>query len=460
LDGFVRGSQEKFSGEGRKQRGGGVSLKIDGGDFAMNMAKHFPKMLEMGQSYPPSRKLDFYTLIKEQFAQQGLREQVKPGMRIALGVGSRGITNLKEIVKATLSVLIEAGARPFIVPAMGSHGGATAEGQIQVLAEYGVTPESTGVPIEASMAVKKIGSAFDGVDVVFSVPAFEADGVVVLNRVKPHTDFRGTLGSGVQKMMVIGFGKQVGANNAHRAAAHMGYEVVLREIARVILGAAPIFCAIALVEDQNHQTAEIEVLRPENIVRGEGRLFKKAEGLLARLPFDEIDLLIIDRIGKDISGSGMDTNVIGRDIDGYKSTLHSPSRVTPRVSRIFVRDLTPASNGNGIGIGMADFTTARFVKALNLQYTYMNALTSLGMLGAKIPIYFDTDRDAIEAALASLAAPNPEKVRVVRIADTLNLERFQVSEGCVGATNGHPGVTTAGVARDMGFDAAANLLPW
>jgi len=426
----------------------------------MNMAKHFPKMLEMGQSYPPSRKLDFFTLIKEQFAQQGLREQVKPGMRIALGVGSRGITNLKEIVKATLSVLIEAGARPFIVPAMGSHGGATAEGQIQVLAEYGVTPESTGVPIEASMAVKKIGSAFDGVDVVFSVPAFEANGVVVLNRVKPHTDFRGTLGSGVQKMMVIGFGKQVGANNAHRAAAHMGYEVVLREIARVILGAAPIFCAIALVEDQNHQTAEIEVLRPENIVRGEGRLFKKAEGLLARLPFDEIDLLIIDRIGKDISGSGMDTNVIGRDIDGYKSTLHSPSRVTPRVSRIFVRDLTPASNGNGIGIGMADFTTARFVKALNLQYTYMNALTSLGMLGAKIPIYFDTDRDAIEAALASLAAPNPEKVRVVRIADTLNLERFQVSEGCVGATNGHPGVTTAGVARDMGFDAAANLLPW
>jgi hypothetical protein len=374
-------------------------------------------------------------------------------------VGSRGITNLKEIVKAALGVLTEAGARPFIVPAMGSHGGATAEGQIQVLAEYGVTPETMGVPIEASMAVKKIGTAFDVVDVVFSVPALEADGVVVLNRVKPHTDFRGTLGSGIQKMMVIGFGKQVGANNAHRAAAHMGYEVVLREIAQMILGAAPIFCAIALVEDQHHQTAEIEVLRPENIVREEGRLFKKAESLLARLPFDEIDLLIIDRIGKDISGSGMDTNVIGRDIDGYKSTLHSSNTVTPRVSRIFVRDLTPASNGNGIGIGMADFTTARFVKSLNLQYTYMNALTSLGMLGAKIPIYFDSDRDAIQAALASLAAPDPEKVRVVRIADTLNLERFQVSEACVGATNGHPGVTTAGAPRDMQFDSSANLLP-
>jgi hypothetical protein len=425
----------------------------------MDMSNHFPKMLEMGQSYPPSRKLDFPSLLAEQFTQQGLRGKITPGMRIALGVGSRGITNLKEIVKAALGVLSEAGARPFIVPAMGSHGGATAEGQLQVLAEYGVTPASMGVPIQAGMAVRKIGTAFDGADVVFSVPALEADGVVVLNRVKPHTDFRGTLGSGIQKMLVIGFGKQVGANNAHRAAAHLGYEVVLREFARTILGAAPIFCGIALVEDQHHQTAEIEVLRPENIVREEGRLFTKAQSMLARLPFDEIDLLVVDRIGKDISGSGMDTNVIGRDIIGYTSSLHPESPVTPRVSRIFVRDLTPASNGNGIGIGMADFTTARLVKALNLQYTYMNALTSLGLLPAKIPIYFDTDREAIQAALASLAAPDAEKLRVVRIADTLNLERFLVSESCVGATNGHAGVTTVGTARDMEFDAAANLLP-
>ena len=186
-----------------------------------------------------------------------------------------------------------------------------------MLASYGVTTESMGVPIEASMEVRKIGTAFDGLDVVFSVPAFAADGVVVLNRVKPHTDFRGTLGSGIQKMLVIGFGKQVGANNAHRAAAHLGYEVVLREFARTILGAAPIFCGIALVEDQHHQTAVIEVIPPENIVREESRLFQKAQSLLARLPFEEIDLLIIDRIGKDISGSGMDTNVIGRDITGY-----------------------------------------------------------------------------------------------------------------------------------------------
>jgi hypothetical protein len=424
----------------------------------MNQSNHFPKMLEMEQSYPPSQKLDFPKLIGEQFTQTGLREKIKPGMKIALGVGSRGITNLKEIVKATLGVLTEAGAHPFIVPAMGSHGGATPAGQIEMLASYGITAESMGVPIEASMEVRKIGTAFDGLDVVFSVPALAADGVVVLNRIKPHTDFRGTLGSGIQKMLVIGFGKQIGANNAHCAAAHFGYEVVLREFAKTILGAAPIFCGIALVEDQHHQTAVIEVIPPEKIVREENKLFLKSQSLLARLPFEEIDLLIIDRIGKDISGSGMDTNVIGRDITGYTSSLRSESPITPRVARIFVRDLTPASSGNGTGIGMADFTTARFVKALNLQYTYMNALTSLGVLAAKIPIYFDNDREAIQAALASLAEPNMEKLRVVRIADTLNLDRFLASESYAEAVDGSGGVTTDGRPRAMEFDAAGNLM--
>jgi hypothetical protein len=424
----------------------------------MNSANDFPKMIEMQQNYPPARKLDLSTLLAQQFQETGLRAKITPGMKIALGVGSRGITNLKEIVQATLTVLKEAGARPFIVPAMGSHGGATPQGQIDVLATYGVTAETMGVPIEASMEVRAIGKAFGELDVVFSVPALAADGVVILNRVKPHTDFRGTLGSGIQKMLVIGFGKQVGANNAHRAAAHRGYEVVLREFAKTILGAAPVFCGIGLVEDQHHQTAELQVIPAANIVAEEQKLFAKAEKLLARLPFDDIDLLIVDRLGKDISGSGMDTNVIGRDIAGYISSLHSDNPVTPRISRIFVRDITPASNGNGVGIGMADFTTARLVKNLNLQYLYMNSLTSLGLLPAKIPIYFENDREAIDAALASLAPSEPATPRVVRIADTLNVERFLASEACVRELNGHSGVQTVGSARAMEFDGAGNLL--
>jgi hypothetical protein len=425
----------------------------------MSLTNHFPKMLAMEQSYPPSPALDFPALLEQQFTQTGLRDQIKPGMRIALGVGSRGITNLKDIVQATLGVLTRAGARPFIIPAMGSHGGATSQGQLEMLAGYGVTPETMGVPIDASMEVKKIGTALDGLDVVFSAPALAADGIVVLNRIKPHTDFRGTLGSGIQKMLVIGFGKQVGAANTHRAAAHAGYEPVLRAFAKTILGSVPIFAAVALLEDQHHQTAVVEVIRPENIVRHEDLLFQKAQSLLARLPFEDIDLLIIDRMGKDISGSGMDTNVIGRDITGYLSSLHPDGPITPRVARIFVRDLTPASNGNGIGIGLADFTTARLVKALNLQYTYMNGLTSLGILPAKIPIYFENDREGIQASLASLAAADPGDLRVVRIADTLNLDRFLASEPCVRALNGDLGVKTTGTAREMDFDTAGNLLP-
>ena len=380
-------------------------------------------------------------------------------MKIAVGVGSRGIANLKEIVKATIDVLKSAGAQPFVIPAMGSHGGATPEGQTKVLAEFGITAESLGVPIEASMEVRKIGSVLDGWDVLFSVPALKADGVVAINRVKPHTDFRGPMGSGILKMLTIGFGKQAGANYAHRAVTHLGHEIVIREFSKVILGAVPVLCGVAIVEDQRHQTAEVEVLTPENIVSGEERLQEKARTLMARLPLDEIDLLIVDEIGKEISGAGMDPNVTGRDGSGYSDSLLVESKGKPHVYRILIRDLSVATNGNGIGIGMADFTTSRAVKALDLRYTYMNALTSIKLLSSKIPIHFDSDREAIEAALATLASTNPEKLRVMRIANTLNLERLLVSESCIGALAGGAEVTTMGTAQPMQFDESGNLPP-
>lgn len=419
-----------------------------------------PRMLEMRQSFPPSRRLDIPNVLQEQFAASGVLTKIAPGMKIAVGVGSRGITNLAEIVRAVLAVLTAAGARPFIVPAMGSHGGATAEGQKKVLAEYGVTAESMGVPVEASMEVQKIGTALDSRDVVFSTAALQADGIVAINRVKPHTDFRGNMGSGIQKMLTIGFGKQIGAANAHVAATHLGHERVFREFSRVILQQAPILCGVALVEDQHHQTAEIQVLAKENIPAGEEKLFSKAASLLARLPFDEIDLLIVDQLGKEISGSGMDTNVIGRDISGYSASLHAENgAIKPHIYRIFVRDLTHATNGNGSGIGLADFTTSRVVKALDLKYTYVNAMTSIGLLPAKIPIYFDNDREVLQQAIASLATSTPDKLRVVRIANTLNVDRFQASEACADLVRGRGDVTAAGPAAEMQFDSTGNLLP-
>ena len=422
------------------------------------MNEFIPKMIEVRQNYPASSQLDFSSLLERQFAQAGIGEKIRPGMKIAVGVGSRGISNLKEIVKATLQVLVGAGARPFVVPAMGSHGGATPEGQTKVLAEYGITAESLGVPIEASMEVRRIGTVFDGRDVLFSVPALEADGVVVINRIKPHTDFRGTLGSGILKMLTIGFGKQAGANSAHRAVTRQGYESVLREFSKVILDSVPVLCGVAIVEDQRHQPAAVEVLRPDEIVSAEERLLEKARGLMARLPLDEIDLLIVDEIGKEISGAGIDPNVTGREGSGYSDSLLAKNAWTPRIFRIFVRDLSAATNGNGVGIGMADFTTSRAVKALNLRYTYINALTSIKLLSSKIPIHFDTDRETIQAALATLATANLERLRVVRIANTLNLERLQVSECCVDALAGRPGIATIGTAQPMQFDEAGNLL--
>ncbi len=419
-----------------------------------------PKLIEITQSFPASPPLNFHSVLAEQFHREGLNSRISPGMRIAVGIGSRGIANLREIVQAALHVLAEAGARPFLVPAMGSHGGATPEGQVKVLADYGITEDSLGVPILADMDTEKIGSALGGRDVFFSVPALRADAVVAINRIKPHTDFRGTMGSGIQKMLVIGFGKQTGAAATHRAAAHFGYEATIRESARIILQNVPVFCGIAILEDQHHQTVELKVLRPDVIADEESPLLERARSLMPRLPLEEIDLLIVDQIGKEISGSGMDTNIIGRDITGYSTSLQNANGLVPHVSRIFVRDLSKATKGNGIGIGLADFTTDRAVKALDLASVYINATTSLGLNTAKIPIHFPTDREAIQQALSTLASPHPEKLRIVRIKDTLSLERMLVSECCSALLRPQSGISQVGPAREIQFDEAGNLLPF
>ncbi len=424
------------------------------------MEQYFPKMIEVRQNFPASRPLDLAAALKLQFDAVGVDRSLKPGMKIAVGVGSRGIANLKEVVSTTLAILRQAGTHPFIVPAMGSHGGATPEGQAGVLAVYGITPESMGVPFETSMEVRKIGSTAGGLDVVFSAAALAADGVVAINRVKPHTDFHGTLGSGIQKLLTIGFGKHAGAANAHRAAIRMGHEKVIREFAGVILQSVPVLCGVALLEDQHHETVEAHVIRPENIVAEENRLLEKARSLMPRLPLEEIDLLIVDRIGKEISGTGMDTNVIGREIFGYSTRLGSDDARSPRIFRIFVRDLSKQTHGNGIGVGLADFTTSRLVRELDLRSTYINALTSLGLPTVSIPIHFETDRETMQHALASLATTHPERLRVVRIIDTLNLERLLVSESCVDAIQKCPGVSMVGASQAMQFDAAGNLLPF
>ena len=387
----------------------------------------FPRMFPARQKFPASPPLDIPRTLENGFAR--LADRIKPGAQIAVGVGSRGISNLETIVFSVIDRLKERGAKPFIIPAMGSHGGATPEGQMEILAEYGITSAKLGVPIRAAMESNEIGRTHDGLPVFLSAEAMRADGIIVINRVKPHTDFASdTIGSGVLKMMVIGLGKRAGAAAYHRAALRHGFERVLRQYAAVILNTAPILGGLAIVEDHFHATAQIAVLPREEMVSAEATLFAEAKRLMPRLPFDDIDLLVIDRIGKNISGSGMDPNIIGREVHGYSTLFDAQRHLKPVIRRIFVRDVTPESHGNAIGIGLADFTTTRLVNAMDGKKTFINSLTSLTPNAAKTPIFFDTDREALHAALTSLALDDPAKAKAIRIADTLSLENVWLSE--------------------------------
>jgi len=357
-----------------------------------------------------------------------LSSTIKPGARIAVGVGSRGITHLAEIVRELLMQLSAMGAEPFIFPAMGSHGGATPEGQLEVLATYGITEESMGVPILASLDVKPVGFTEDQVPAYCSTDALAADGILLVNRIKPHTDFFGSLGSGLLKMCAIGLGKRTGATAMHLGATQFGYERVIRGMASVIIHNAPVLGGVAILENQFHETAKIVVIPRDEMLSAEDELLVESKALMPLLPLDEIDLLIVDRIGKNISGTGLDPNVINRSIHGYNSLPMRGDHTAPFIRRIFVRGLTPETHGNAIGIGMADVTTTRLVRELDCNKTSINSLTALTPQSAKIPIAFDTDREAIERMLMSLPLNNSTDARIVRIVDTLSVADMEVSE--------------------------------
>ena len=414
-----------------------------------------PKMMIVRQRFPQSPPLNISETVRREFETIGPR--IKAGTRIAVAVGSRGISNLQTIVQQALDCLKRAGAHPFIVPAMGSHGGATSEGQIELLGEYGISEQNLSVPIRAAMETRVVGTLDDGVDVHFSAAAMVADGILVINRVKPHTDFRGKLGSGVLKMMVVGLGKRHGAAGFHRAANRLGFEHVLRSSARVILQRAPILAALALVENQFHDTARIQAILPERLEAEEERLFQDSARLMARLPCRDVDLLIVDRMGKNLSGSGMDPNVIGRSVHGYSSLLRDRINDSPAVRRLLVRSLTPESHGNATGVGMADFTTRRLLDAMDREISTINVLTAMTVQGVKVPIYFDTDREAIEQALGTLALGAEERPRVMRIQDTLNLETLQMSEAYREELGEREDLALQGDWAELAFDENGNL---
>jgi hypothetical protein len=379
---------------------------------------------------------------------------VTPGQTVALTVGSRGVVNIDVITRATVEHLTGLGARPFIIPAMGSHGGATPEGQRAVLEHYGVTEAAMGCPIKATMDVVQVGEVL-GLPIWLDRHAAEADWIGVINRVKPHTGFTGEIGSGLLKMMTIGMGKQRGAIQAHRANIRLGYETMIVALGREMLRSARIAFGLGIVENGYDETALVEAFRPGDLEAGERELLRKAKAWMAKLPFDAIDLLIVDEIGKEISGTGMDTNVIGRHATFFERPFTSP-----QVTFIVACDLTPHTYGNANGIGLADFTTRRLADKIDWQPTYVNALTACSPRGPKLPPVLDTARDAIGVALACLGLERPDEARVVRIKNTLRLGEVEVSEAFLPDLAGRTDLTRLGDPAPLAFGPDGALAPF
>jgi hypothetical protein len=413
-------------------------------------------MLRIRQAFERPRLADLPSAIHATLEQLDLRKTIRPGQSVALTAGSRGIANIPLVLRSVAGYLLKLGARPFLVPAMGSHGGGTAEGQRRVIESYGITEESVGVPIRASMEVASLGDTPDGIPVVLDKHAALADHIGVIGRVKPHTGYHGPLESGLCKMIMIGLGKHAGALAYHRVLLERPYDEVVRSVSRTVRSRAPIAFGLGLVENAYEETALVQAVLPADFETSEERLLIQAKRWLARLPFRAADLLIVDEIGKDISGSGMDTNVVGRK-RAFRTA--PPPDGQPVMRHIYVRGLTERTHGNATGIGLADFTNIRLLQAMNYRATVINCLTAGYPEAANLPVHFETDREVIDAALAILGTRRPEDARILRVRNTLHLEEVEISEPCLAEPERATEFTTVTAPRPLAYDAQGNLPP-
>ena len=355
---------------------------------------------------------------------------VSSGGDVAVGVGSRGIANIPSIVASVVNALFEYGYEPFVFSAMGSHGGATAEGQREMLDALGVSRETVGCEVRSSMDVVEVGRTDErDVPVVADANAANADAILPINRIKPHTAFEGTVESGLSKMLVIGMGKHRGAKIAHEQAMDWSFRNVIPNIAGKLLDKLPVVGGVAILEDQRDETHRIEGVPPGKFLEREVTLLETAYDLLPALPFESLDVLVVDQHGKDVSGQGMDTNVIGR----RPFAINEPEPERPDIKRIFVRRLTDATHGNAMGIGAADIIHRELAAELDPSSTLVNALTASAIRSVRVPPVVETDRAGLGAALSTLGTVSPETVRVLRVTDTMRLRRMYASVSLVEA---------------------------
>jgi hypothetical protein len=411
-------------------------------------------MVRIRQHFERPQITDVSAAVASALEALDLGRRIKPGHAVALTAGSRGIANIPLVLRSTADFLKKLGAKPFLIPAMGSHGGGTAEGQRRILESYGITEEFVGVPIRASMETVQVGETAEGFPVLLDRIASEADHIGVVARIKPHTGFHGPIESGLMKMLMIGLGKHAGALLYHRILLDHPFDSVVRSVGRTLMKSAPIAFGLALVENAYEETAIVEGVAPEAFEAREEQLLVEAKRLLMRLPLRKADLLIVDEIGKNISGSGMDTNVVGRK---RAFRMQPPPAGIPVMRLIYVRGLSDKTHGNATGIGLADFTSTRLVQQMDYRATVINCLTAGYPEGAFIPVHFATDREVLDAALAIIGTRAPEQARILHIRNTMQLEEVDVSEPCLQEKERQTEFTILGPPRPLEFDAAGNL---
>lgn len=414
-----------------------------------------PLFVHIRQTFDRPRVDDRSAAIREALGRILPPGSMAPGARVGVTVGSRGILGLASMARSAVDLLKERGAAPFVVPAMGSHGGASAEGQRALLAHYGVTEEAMECPVHAEMETRSLGRTASGIDVRMAEVAWQADGILLLNRIKPHTDFKGPIESGLAKICAIGLGKYDGAREIHRHVFAAGLGGAIREAAEVLLRTARILGGVGILENAYHETARVVGVPARALFETEERLLAEARGLMGRLPLRDMDVVVCDRLGKNISGAGLDTNIVGRTADGpIPGSPWCPD--LPRILRIVVMELSAESDGNAAGMGMVDFVPERFLHRVDWEVTRLNVLTACSPTGAKTPVVLPDDREAIRAAVQT-SPLRPEGPRVVYARDTLELEHVLVSEACCPLVEGQAGIEIVSAPAPLSFDERGRL---
>jgi len=413
----------------------------------------FPKMIKIRQKINDECVKDIKKYFKKKIAYSSLVSTIKNGDSVAITAGSRGITDIVPIITILVEELKKLNAKPFIIPAMGSHGGATAEGQSLVLSEYGITQKTIGAPIYSSMEVVKLGETKSGIPVYIDKIAKNANHIIVVNRIKSHTEFFGKIESGLIKMLVVGLGKHKGALTMHSYAVKFGYEKTLTDIEKVILENAPISLGIGIIENGYRKTYSIECIEPDDFIDKEKLLLGIAKKITPKLPFEKIDVLIVDEAGKDISGTGMDTKVIGRIRNIYEKEL-----TKPRITRIVLRGLTKKTNGNAIGVGLADFITKSLADEIDMKATFVNTVTAVTPEKGRLPLICDSDKEAIENAFATAGPIGSKKIRMVRIKNTSELSEMYISEGLLDEVNKQPNIEIISKGAKLEFSEEGQII--